>query len=454
MVETAVGPMLTEGGPPNETGGPGPYVGVGRQWYLVFALVILTMVATLDRQCLALLAPSIKHDLKLSDTGLSFLLGASFVIFQTLTTVPMGWLVDRYSRKGIIGLGLLAWSLATFASGFATNFWQLFVGRAGVGFSEGGLGPAGFSLIRETVAPVRRGRAFALQGMGSLLGNAAAFGLGGVIVGMVGTQSHLWPIVGQVRPWQISLMVIGLIGLPFGLLVLPIAEPMKARAPEPFLQGYKDALSFMAGRWTLYVPLILFMSFLGMMGGAFVSWLPSVNNRNFGMPMADIGKGLGAALAICFPLGMVLSGFIIDGLRKRGNRKSAAYVALGAMIATLIPTTLMPLMHNVQAFWALTYFALFTLALSLPAGANLMALITPKLAAGRIQAVYILVQAVVGVAGGPFVAGVLSDTVFKGAGKYSLGLAISFSGAIFMALGIACVLWLLRGLRVFEPEDE
>src|SRR5215210_1388532 len=107
--------------------------------YAWYALVLLTLVYTLnflDRQIIYILFQPIKQEMALSDTQLALLGTTSFVIFYTLLGIPFGWMADRGSRKMLIGIGLLVWSLFSGLTGFATDFWTLFGCRLMVGVGE------------------------------------------------------------------------------------------------------------------------------------------------------------------------------------------------------------------------------------------------------------------------------------------------------------------------------
>ena len=82
--------------------------------YAWYALCLLTLVYTLnflDRQIIYILFQPIKQEMALSDTQLALLGTTSFVIFYTLLGIPFGWLADKGSRKKLIAIGLVVWSL-------------------------------------------------------------------------------------------------------------------------------------------------------------------------------------------------------------------------------------------------------------------------------------------------------------------------------------------------------
>ena len=73
---------------------------------------------------------------------------------------PIGRMVDSKSRRGIITVGIVVWSLFTAACGLATKFWHLFLARIGVGIGEAALSPAAYSLVADYFPPNRMGTAF------------------------------------------------------------------------------------------------------------------------------------------------------------------------------------------------------------------------------------------------------------------------------------------------------
>ena len=103
---------------------------------MLAALTVTFMFNFLDRQVMALLVTPIKKDLGLSDTEVSLLIGFAFVVFYALAGIPLSRLIDRGSRKWILGIGLGFWSVMTMACGMAQSFVQLALARVGLGVGE------------------------------------------------------------------------------------------------------------------------------------------------------------------------------------------------------------------------------------------------------------------------------------------------------------------------------
>ena len=85
----------------------------------------------------------------------------------------MGSLIDRISRVNILAIGLAIWSAATFASGFALSYVQLFLARTIVGVGEAVLQPATKSMITDIFLGRRLGMALSILALGSSVGGGA-----------------------------------------------------------------------------------------------------------------------------------------------------------------------------------------------------------------------------------------------------------------------------------------
>jgi MFS family permease len=154
----------------------------GYSWYALGLLTIVNVLNFVDRTLIYLLFTPIKADMYLSDTQLALLGATSFVILFTLLGVPFGRMADRVSRKRLIAAGLAVWSLFSGLTGFAHDFWGIFLCRVMVGVGEATLGPAAFSLISDYFPPRVRATVQAVYSSGIALGAGVAFLVGGPLV--------------------------------------------------------------------------------------------------------------------------------------------------------------------------------------------------------------------------------------------------------------------------------
>jgi MFS family permease len=194
----------------------------------VIVLAVLYFFAVLDRQLVALLAPQIKADLGLSDVQIGLLQGLAFAATFTLCGVPIGWAVDRFSRRLVIFAGIVVWSLASAASGLAGSFSTLFVARAGVGAGEAALNPSAYSILAQTYDAGRLTLALSLFSIGGNLGSAMSYILGGAFANWLVHRPPLdFPFLGPLAGWRAAFMLAGLPGVAVGLLVFIIREPRR-----------------------------------------------------------------------------------------------------------------------------------------------------------------------------------------------------------------------------------
>ena len=70
-----------------------------RAWYVLGLLTLVYVFSFLDRSILSLLVAPIRHDLHITDTQVSLLMGFSFAVFYTFFGLPIGRMADSYSRR-------------------------------------------------------------------------------------------------------------------------------------------------------------------------------------------------------------------------------------------------------------------------------------------------------------------------------------------------------------------
>src|SRR5688572_26003688 len=150
--------------------GPWQSIGAIERWRLVAVLTLLLILSFLDRNILKLLIEPLRADLGVTDLQVSLLVGLSFSTLYSLSCLPFGFAADRVNRTKLLGAAVVCWSSMSVLCGFAGSYWQLFMGRAGLGIGEAALQPAAASLIRDSFPPDRRARAFSIFGIGPLVG--------------------------------------------------------------------------------------------------------------------------------------------------------------------------------------------------------------------------------------------------------------------------------------------
>jgi len=149
---------------------------------LLGALVLLNYV---DRGAIGIAAPRLKDELGLTPAQFGLAVSA-FAWIYAPAQLAVGWLSDRFCVYRLIALGLAIWSLATFATGFATGLAMLVTLRLLLGIGEGVAFPAASKIIARHISAERRGIANGVPAAALAFGPALGTFAGGLILSYSG----------------------------------------------------------------------------------------------------------------------------------------------------------------------------------------------------------------------------------------------------------------------------
>ncbi|MEK4803127.1 MULTISPECIES: MFS transporter [Oceanobacillus] len=123
---------------------------------VVIWLLIGGMINYLDRSILGIAAPEIMRDLNFTATDIG-LLGTAFSWAYAIGQLPSGWLIDKFGPKKIYGIGLIVWSLATFAGGLVSALWVFVLLRIILGVGEAPCFPSSAKITSKWYPKKERG---------------------------------------------------------------------------------------------------------------------------------------------------------------------------------------------------------------------------------------------------------------------------------------------------------
>jgi MFS family permease len=377
---------------------------------MVTVLLLLNVVALVDRNIINMLVVPIQRDLHLSDMQMGIVLGPAFAVAYVVFGLPFGWATDRYPRRWVIALGSTIWSVAMAAGGFASGLAGLIMSRALVGAGEVALSPAAFSLIGDRLPPNRMTTALALYSTGPKLSQAAAFLIGSILIGFASTNHVSLAGVISLTGWRLVLVMIGLPGLFMTFLVFTFSEPVRKQSTAT--HGPIPALvPFLRSEWRLLVPMLIAASSAALMYVTMLAWFPTYLTRQFGWEAPRYGP-LMFWVGIVSTIGVIFKGMFVDWLVRRGVphahlRFYFCAILVSAPAAFLAFTVADPL-TSIFAYGvadglssaAMLYFAA-TIQLYLPHRFS-----------GRINALFLMAITIVASGGGPMAAAYLTEHVF------------------------------------------
>ena len=396
-------------------------------------MILLTVAYVfnfVDRYILGLLVEPIKADLGLSDTQMGLLIGPAFAILYAAAGLPLGWLADRMRRTLILGCGVALWSLATAASSLARNFSQLFLARVGVGVGEATLAPCALSMISDSFPPERRGRPIAFYTAAQSLGAGLAALGGAAILGWAKSVDRLsLPMLGELKAWQFTFIVVGLPGLVVALLLFMTREP--ARQERAANEGGASIGATLVYLWERRGTYLSFVAFPLVMTTVAYSqtFFAALYMRTWDWPIERFALWSGLALVIIGPITVNVAGWLSDRLYKRGRRDGPVRVMLAGSLLLIVMGALSPLMPTGELAFFVWLFNLVGMSTVSAAAPIALLNIAPATMRGQVSALFYMVTSLGGLLIGPPAVGLLTDNVFGTGGiQYATALVPALFG--------------------------
>lgn len=310
-------------------------------WFAVTTLCLALLLSFTDRLVINLIVDPIRADLALSDLEISLLQGAGFAVIFALAGPPSGRLADAVNRRNLIAAGVLLWSAATIACGFANDFWSFFAARVGVGLGEAALIPAASSLIIDHFPPRRRGLALGVFSVGATLGTGTALFIGGLVLRLIDAGWFAWlPAVGGLAPWRQLLILAGVPGFMLLPLIVLIVEPPRSesvgRLPLASVWAHLVADN---GR---VLRVCLVKGALGVGDYAMIAWLPTLLQRDYRLTPLEAGGLVGLAITVSGVVASLGGGACSDWFARRWGPSTrvvlllACYLLAAAGAATVL----------------------------------------------------------------------------------------------------------------------
>ena len=126
-------------------------------------------------------------------------------------------------------------------------------------------------------------KAISVLNMGFAYGQGIALLVGGTVIGAVSNLPEITlPLLGQVRPWQLTFFAVGLPGLIVAALMSTVKEPVRrgtlvptggAKAP-PDQIPVREVMRYLIDHRAAYIPMFLGLAVQGIMIIGTIAWTP------------------------------------------------------------------------------------------------------------------------------------------------------------------------------------
>jgi MFS family permease len=290
------------------------------KWELLLILWVAYFLNQGDRQIFSAVLPLIKADLKLSDVELG-LVATTFTLLYGAFVPLAGCLGDFVSKKWIVCLSLLTFSVGTLLTGFSGGLLALIVFRSvATGAGESFYYPAANALIGQYHRDTRA-QAMAVHQTSLYIGIVASSWIAG------------W--VGQLHGWRSTFYTFGSFGV---LLAAVVAlrlrnEHHDAAQAEPTREPVRLGEVLRA---ILRTPTIYFLSvaFGGMVfvNVGWMTWMPTYLYEKFHLPLKDAALYAMLYHHIFAFIGVMVGGRVSDRLAARRRTIRLEIEVLGLLL--------------------------------------------------------------------------------------------------------------------------
>ena len=368
-------------------------------------------VAGYVRTAMSPLQEAMRVALALTDNQMALLQGPAIGIPAILTAIPLGLLIDRFTRVRLMW-ALVVLSLAgSVLTAYASSFGLLLFARGLAGLTGLAILPVVFSLLADHYPPAQRGFATTVAIIGQVVGNSAAFAWGGALLAMTGVEPE---------GWRSAMLWLSAPILPLLLLMLALREPPRIGVviQNPSVRQVWDELKQYRAR---IAPLVIGIVLAEVAIGALIVWAVPMLSRAYALPPDRIGAIMGMGMLLSGIAGPLVGGPLADLCqRKGGSHRTVSVLAWLALLSA--PLGLFAFVTGVAAA-SIMLIAVMTLTLAIVVmGMALFTIVIPNELRGLCMSVLVALEILFALAVGPPVVSVLSGSL---GGLAMIGKALS-----------------------------
>ena len=295
----------------------------GYKWALLAMLSLAFFFHQADRVLFGLLTIPIQEDLHLTDLQIGWVNTALFCTLA-VTTPFAGVLGDRFSRKWIITLSLLFWSLMTACTGFVGGICGLIFFRSvATGGGESFYTPSAFALL---ASHHKETRSIAMSVHQSALYMGLMFS--GALVA--------WTLK-MIGGWRPVFMIFGGAGFLLGVFFVfalrdrPPEEKTAAPVPSREKPSLREGLAAYFRNSSALLATAGFVSVV-MANNAYLSWAPKFAARKFDLTVGAAGNGAMLYHHIAAFTAIMLGALATDAFVKRHPRIRLIFQAAALLV--------------------------------------------------------------------------------------------------------------------------
>ena len=381
------------------------------------AVAILTLAqifAFIDRQIPSMLVEPIKQDFNLTDSQIALLGGAAFSIFYAIMALPIGYAVDRYQRTKVLGTGIFLWSLMTALAGLANSFGKLFGARIGVAVGEAVMAPTSVSLVSDSFPENKQGKPMGIITAGVYIGIGITLLGGGFLIDYLTSIGGITlPLIGYLKPWQATFMIVGIPGLLLAIAAFYLKEPKRLEEQtDKQLKDRKNVFLHLKEHRKTLIPMFGGLIFMALIFYSFSFWAPTMMIRTFDISLTEVGFILGMITIISSITGTIAAGSAVDYLRNKNYSDAPVRAAMIAVILALPPIISLSFVQSELGAWICIALYLLFISSFAPLGLLAISGVSTGNVKGQTAAIHAFLMMAFGLSLGPQLTAFFTDFVF------------------------------------------
>ncbi len=377
----------------------GQPVSMAKAYYVLVLLTLVWAFQFANIHIVNILLESIRNEFGLTDKEMGLIAGFAVVVLGQVLSMPVARLADRKGRLSIISIGVAFWSLMTTLGGFAQSVVQLVLAR--VGYSIGGAvspGP-GNSLVADFFPKQKLAMAMALMSTAPCIGGLIASWIGG----LAGTS---WG-------WRGAFIAVAIPGFIIAaLLLFTVKEPARGiqdgKHADTKNYGVGETVRFFFENKT-YFFIVIGFTFTGFADLALSTWFFAFLERVHQKTMLEASTFGGTLSAMGSLSGVLLGGLVIGYLGRRSDRWKIVGPGITSLLAA--PVLIAFLFAPMPWAYAAAFCAMLLMGFRMGPILGLVQSVVKVRMRAFAAATLFMVGTLVGSGLGPFLVGVLNDSL-------------------------------------------
>ena len=308
-----------------------------RSWVKWEVLLLLWMAYLLnqgDRQVFNTVLPAIREALNLTDTSVG-LIATIFNLFYACCVPFGGWAGDRFSRKWVVTVAIIFWSVATMFTGLANGVFLLILMRSvATGGGEAFFGPANYSLLGQYHTDTRA-RAMSIH--------QTAYYVGVILAGwLAGLIADRFDAINPGNGWKYSFIIFGAAGIVWGILMIFRLKDKEVTDSAERRKAVQNPLTAIwQGFRTVFTTPTALMLTIGFSGLIFVitgymTWMPAYLQEELGQSQAAAGFNSMFWTYLAAFAGVLIAGVLSDRFALK-NRKARMLLQAAGLVLGAVP---------------------------------------------------------------------------------------------------------------------